>query len=379
MNPSPIPTQYAPAERLPEKEIQAQAEGLLKQPHLRHVADAVPNIFLALNQQRQIVFGNQHLADLAQKSRPEDLYGLRPGEVLNCIHSRKTEGGCGTTEFCRTCGAVHAILAAIDGTRAVKECRITSTDGDALDLRVWASPFPDDNGFISFVAEDISHEKRRRILERIFFHDVLNTAGGLQGLAQLLREETDPREAGGLIDMIQLGANAIIEEINAQKALTAAESGELTVQPENIPSRDLLNDVIGLYEKLASSKDQHINLDPDTEDFEFTSDPILVRRVMANLTKNALEASPARAIIIVGAEKRQDSVNMWVHNDGVMPRKTQLQIFQRSFSTKGLGRGLGTYSIKLLTERYLKGRVTFTTTEAGGTTFFISLPRRLDG
>lgn len=38
-----------------------------------------------------------------------------------------------------------------------------------------------------------------------------------------------------------------------------------------------------------------------------------------------------------------------------MPRTSQLQIFQRSFSTKGKGRGLGTYSIKLLTERYLKG------------------------
>ena len=43
-----------------------------------------------------------------------------------------------------------------------------------------------------------------------------------------------------------------------------------------------------------------------------------------------------------------------------MPRQVQLQIFKRSFSTKGAARGLGTYSMRLLSERYLKGVVSFT-------------------
>ena len=38
-----------------------------------------------------------------------------------------------------------------------------------------------------------------------------------------------------------------------------------------------------------------------------------------------------------------------------MPDEVKAQIFERSFSTKGRGRGIGTYSIKLLTERYLEG------------------------
>ena len=43
------------------------------------------------------------------------------------------------------------------------------------------------------------------------------------------------------------------------------------------------------------------------------------------------------------------------HSETTVPEDVKLQIFQRSFSTKGPGRGLGTYSMKLLTERYLKG------------------------
>jgi sensor histidine kinase regulating citrate/malate metabolism len=57
-----------------------------------------------------------------------------------------------------------------------------------------------------------------------------------------------------------------------------------------------------------------------------------------------------------------------------MQKDVQLQLFQRSFSTKGKGRGLGTYSIKLLTENYLKGKVRFETRRESGTTFFIKIP-----
>ncbi len=178
-------------------------------PHnLEAFSDALPNIFLALNKQRQIVFSNQALLDLVGRKDPKEVYGLRPGEVLNCIHANKTDGGCGTTEFCRTCGAVNAILSAIGGKKDVKECRITNQSGDSLDLRVWTTPFFGHEGkFISFVVTDISHEKRRRALERIFFHDVLNTAGGVRGLAEILKEEEDDQEADELIDLIQVSAN----------------------------------------------------------------------------------------------------------------------------------------------------------------------------
>jgi signal transduction histidine kinase len=57
-----------------------------------------------------------------------------------------------------------------------------------------------------------------------------------------------------------------------------------------------------------------------------------------------------------------------------MPKEVRLQVFQRSFSTKGADRGLGTYSVKLLTEKYLKGKVSFSSQQGEGTTFFVLLP-----
>ena len=45
-------------------------------------------------------------------------------------------------------------------------------------------------------------------------------------------------------------------------------------------------------------------------------------------------------------------------------------------SVIGAGRGIGTYSIRLLGERYLGGRVSFDSTPEAGTTFRIHLPLR---
>jgi sensor histidine kinase regulating citrate/malate metabolism len=63
-----------------------------------------------------------------------------------------------------------------------------------------------------------------------------------------------------------------------------------------------------------------------------------------------------------------------VKSDPLIPRDVQLQLFQRAFSTKGMGRGWGTYSIRLLTERYLGGRVGFISTKKHRTVFTISIP-----
>jgi sensor histidine kinase regulating citrate/malate metabolism len=66
-----------------------------------------------------------------------------------------------------------------------------------------------------------------------------------------------------------------------------------------------------------------------------------------------------------------------VNNTEVMRKEVQLQVFQRSFSTKGQsGRAIGTYSMKLLGEWYLGGRVDFGSRTPEKTTFQLVLPKK---
>jgi signal transduction histidine kinase len=99
-----------------------------------------------------------------------------------------------------------------------------------------------------------------------------------------------------------------------------------------------------------------------------------LRRVLENMVKNALEATSGGMEVRLACERSQSSLVFSVHNPSYMPRSVQLQMFHRSFSTKGKGRGIGTYSMKLFGERYLKGKVWFSSTEDKGTTFYFSLP-----
>jgi len=193
---SSLPTQYAPAERASSEELLESIQELRVDPKFKALVDAVPNILMVLNHQRQVVFFNAALLDFLETGDEKRIYGKRPGRLLDCIHADESDGGCGTTEFCRKCGAIKAILTGLEGTRNVQTCRIMQKNGGALDLRVWATPYEGvDQTYVIFSVMDISHEQRRRALERIFFHDVLNTAGGLRGFAELLQDST-PEEMG---------------------------------------------------------------------------------------------------------------------------------------------------------------------------------------
>jgi signal transduction histidine kinase len=105
---------------------------------------------------------------------------------------------------------------------------------------------------------------------------------------------------------------------------------------------------------------------------------VLLGRVIGNLLKNALEASAPGDQVTATCAADDHSVSFTIHNQTVMSPDVQLQLFQRSFSTKGPGRGLGTYSAKLLTERYLGGTVSFRSDAEHGTTFVVRYPLKRD-
>ena len=69
-----------------------------------------------------------------------------------------------------------------------------------------------------------------------------------------------------------------------------------------------------------------------------------------------------------------------VWNEGLIPEEVQYRIFTRSFTTKSEpGHGLGTYSMKLFGEKYLKGKISFHSTDSTGTVFRYSLPINTQG
>jgi K+-sensing histidine kinase KdpD len=368
-------TRYAPADKASNSEIKSQSDQLLSNKLINQVLNAVPEAVMILNQERQIIFVNEATLNTIGMGNSEIVSGQRPGDAFQCSHSTLTEGGCGTTEFCKYCGAVNAILSSQQGKTVINECRITqSPSGTALDLKVKAAPFDfEGKEYTVFSILDISFEKSKQALERVFFHDILNTAGGLSGYSELL-QDANPEELDEYKEIILELSNRVVEEIKSQRQLIAAENGDLELDNQEVNSLELLKAVAEGYRKHPVAETKSIIIDENSESKIFKTDKILLSRVLGNLVKNALEATDKNSSVKVGCQQKDDQIQFYIHNPNVMPEEVQMQVFQRSFSTKGVGRGIGTYSIKLFTEKYLKGSVWFTSTETDGTTFIAGYP-----
>lgn len=337
--------------------------------------DALPHFLLILNQQREIVYANHCLVETLGVDSVEAFYGHKPGDVLDCIHAFE-DGGCGKTESCQACGAARAVGESENGASSVHECRVLQHhSGRALDLRITATPFElAGEQFTVLVLTDIAEEKRRQSLERLFFHDLMNTAGCILGYAELLQRT--PAEQMPVVgrEISQL-IKDLADEVHAHRDLLDAERQDLQVQFEPVNSREVLNVAVQACRTQGLAHAGNLQLDAATAEVLFPCDRRLLLRVLNNMVKNALEASSEGSSVTAGCQADSAGVDFWVHNDGVMPREVQLQVFQRSFSTKGKGRGLGTYSIKLLTERYLNGQASFVSTPETGTVFTVRYPR----
>jgi signal transduction histidine kinase len=372
------PTDFAPAETASDGELRRQIRLFEDLGASETLISAVPDFVMVVNRYRQIVYVNHAMVEFLGLDDRTQLLGIRPGEAFKCSHAFEGENSCGTTSFCRYCGAIQAVLVAQKGSRAIKECRIVRQSGErppALNMRVWTIPWIVEGApFVIVAASDISNEKRRQALERLFFHDLLNLAGVINSGSELMFDLA-PEEYPEVIRIVNKASVRLISEIQAQRQLTALEHGDYKLTSESTRTLALLTDLLEIYEKHEVGQRRELRLAPDVDDLALVIDTTLLGRVLGNMVKNALEAEPEGQTVTVGC-KRVDGagVEFWVHNPSLMPESVKMQIFQRAFSTKGKGRGLGTYSIKLLTEEYLEGEISFTSEEGDGTVFRARYP-----
>lgn len=346
---------------------------LLARGDLIGVLDRLPYMALILTPRLEAVFANQSLLQTLGLTSIESTLTQRPGELLLCTHSRAQ--GCGGAEGCRQCQAQQVIVDCLHShQKVVREARVSSrVDGRliAYDLRVTATPLEfAGQELVMVFFEDIGAVKRREHLERIFIHDLLNTVGSLQLLSELQREDPARVRPEEFARQVRL----LTDEIRAQQILIDAERGDLARNIQCIPVQELLRETLDGIEVWSAKCGIAISVDQPAAPVYLATDALLARRVLLNAVKNAVEASAVGETVTVGVSHDGPTVAITVRNAAEMAASTRRQVFQRSFSTKGKGRGLGTYSMRLLMENYLGGEVSFTSDADTGTTFTLVFP-----
>src|SRR5262249_4542477 len=104
------------------------------------------------------------------------------------------------------------------------------------------------------------------------------------------------------------------------------------------------------------------------------AEELLCYSLLANLLKNAVEASSEGATVAVTFGRQLEGVLIDIHNDGAVPAAIRDRFFEK-YATVGKagGTGLGTYSARLMA-RVQAGDITMKSSDDEGTTLSVWLP-----
>jgi K+-sensing histidine kinase KdpD len=380
----PSNTLFAPAARTSREELESQVKLVVNAPVTQILLNNIGVFLMVLNENRQIVAANHDFLTTLGFSSAEEFMGLRPGEALDCVNSAKQPGGCGTDENCRYCGAVCALLESqTKSETVVSECRLIAGGKNpaSYDFRIHATTLVLENRRFTVLAlHDIGEEKRRQVIERVFFHDVRNTLNGISGWSDILALGGNEREIDNIAARIRLLVSRLVEDIESHQILLDAEKNNLSVEfvEENISVLFQALEAFIAHHDCAADKTFSHNLGGLGQRAIETSKSLLLR-VLFNMMVNAFEATPPGENVELAAREHDGECLFSVHNLKVMSPEAKAQLFQRGFSTKSnKGRGFGTYSMKLLGEKFLGGKVWFVSLPGEGTTFFLQLPWRAE-
>ena len=221
--------------------------------------------------------------------------------------------------------------------------------------------------------QDNSMQQHRACLDRTFFHDINNILCALMGKSELISLQNNPSEEKRKeLHHIVL---RISQEIAIQNSLQQSLDASYKPLYAEVKANSILFEVEQLFHEHPLKSGRTLEIEYAPHDIPLVTDFHLASRIVINMVTNALEATAEERKVTLSIERHQNSISFCVWNGGTIPEDVAHRIFQRNYSTKGsMGRGFGTYSMKLFGEQVLGGTVQFESSVEKGTTFRLTLP-----
>jgi signal transduction histidine kinase len=225
------------------------------------------------------------------------------------------------------------------------------------------------------------NEKLREEVEAISRHDLKNPLMVVMSVPDALLADPGLSERQQkLLRMVREAGLRMLEMINRTIDLYKMEKGTYVLEPRPVDVVRIIEQNKAAFRGFIEDKGLQWELSfcgkgpTEGDSFHVKGEDLLVYSLLANLIKNAIEASPKSGRISISLEERESAV-VTIHNMGAIPQRIRARFFEK-FATadKERGTGLGAYSAKLIT-RTLGGSIGVETSEESGTTITVQLPR----
>lgn len=361
-------TYFAPAERVDQVTLKKEIGLVTHSPIMRGLLRSVRGLLAVVNEQRQVIACNDELFSALNIYNPHSVLGIRPGEALGCAYANEHPGGCGTSKFCASCGAAIAMVSSLKtNEHAERLCALRTQKDDItsdIALKIHSQPIMIKNRrFLILFIQDITKEELQAATERKLCSDVYNS----------LQIETDNSSPKDTQESIRKAQRAV-DELALQRQLMRSSDPKYHSATQRLNSAQIFREAIEEAQNHPSAKNITFSLSAPAE-LHLQTNKALLMRILSTMMINACEATTDKGTINLEIKQHGENVVFSVWNKSAIPPEIQLRIFQRHYSTKKQpGRGVGTYSMKLFGEHYLRGKVSFFSSPEEGTTFYLSLP-----
>jgi signal transduction histidine kinase/CheY-like chemotaxis protein len=218
----------------------------------------------------------------------------------------------------------------------------------------------------------------REEVERIARHDLKTPLASIASVPRLLRERhAIPPEDDELLGTVERASLRVLSMVNLSLDLFRMEEGTYRLRAQAVDLGALVNAVSRELLAHARSKNLRMMLELPASPVYAQGEELLCYSTIANLLKNALEASPEGEAVRVTLRRVEDDdgvcVALDIHNAGQVPEAAQAQFFHK-YNTWGKpgGTGLGAYSARLMA-RVQRGSLRMASGPEG-TTLSLRLP-----
>jgi two-component system phosphate regulon sensor histidine kinase PhoR len=217
-------------------------------------------------------------------------------------------------------------------------------------------------------------------------HELRTPVTSLQVLADTLTEDVmnDRVLLGDLMNKARAQVDLLKQLTDELMDLALIESGQAPIRLISVFVVDLVNDSLTLLRPQAERK--HISIETMIPpDMEALADPQAIRKVISNLTHNAVKFTPENGRITIHAAWRNDGqdVEISIRDTGIgIPQRELPRIFERFYKvdrarTRPVGELRGT-GLGLAISRHIVeahgGKIWAESAEGKGSTFHFTLP-----
>lgn len=218
----------------------------------------------------------------------------------------------------------------------------------------------------------------REEVERIARHDLKTPLASIASVPRLLRERRVPDPAEDeLLVTVERAAQRVLSMVNLSLDLFRMEEGSYRLRAQAVDLGALVRTLVGELRAHARSKDVRFALDLPPAPLHAQGEELLCYSTLANLLKNALEASPPGGEVRVRLQRLEDAngdcAALDITNAGEVPQALAGRFFEK-YATHGKpgGNGLGAYSARLMA-RVQRGSLQMRS-GGGSTTLSLRLP-----